>query len=194
MRKIALILLLFVSLQETFAEDITWHKGSLVLKNTTVLTGAIAINQEYDLVLFKSNDGLTIYPANKVRSFQYYDESVNINRKFTSIQQKVSALTTHRLYEIVLVGEISVLRELSSRLADENDHRDGYNYFVQFFGEHLKLHHFRSKVFPYLLKTCESLQRHIRKNRLNPNNRAHAILIIEFYNQEFRSTAVIASN
>lgn len=192
MRKFVLIFFLFVSFQETFSESLNWYEGCLVMRNDEVLTGEISVNQDYNLVLFKSGDQLSVFPASKIQTLHYYDAKANINRKFTSIQQRVNAFTAYTLYEVVLIGEVSVFRRLTSSLADRDDQKNSYHYFVRLGNEPVGLHQFRSKIYPYLEKTCISLKKHIREKRWNPSNHAHAILIIDYYNQEVRSKTELA--
>jgi hypothetical protein len=190
--KLVLIFFLFVSSQETFSAAINWYDGSLVLRNDKVLTGKISVNQDHDLVLFKSGDQFLVLPASKIQTLHFYDAHANINRKFTSIQQKVNTFTAYNLYEIVLVGKVSVLRRLSSSLADPDDQQNSYHYFVGLGNERVALHQFRSKIYPYLQKTCISLKKYVREQHWDPNNRAHAILIIDYYNDEVRSKTALA--
>jgi hypothetical protein len=190
-RKLVLIFFL-VSFQETFSEPLSWYDGSLVLKNDNVLTGRISVNQDYNLVLFKSGDQHLVLPASKIQTLYFYDAKANINRRFTSIQQRVNTYTSYKLYEIVLNGEVSVLRRLTPSLADRDEQHNSYHYFVRLGDEPVGLHRFRAKIYPYLQKTCISLKAHIREKHWNPNNHAHAVLIIDYYNHEVRHKKELA--
>jgi hypothetical protein len=189
--KVIMLILFLVSIEEASSITLDWYEGALVLKHDEVLKGQISVNLVYDIALFKSGDRLLVFPAHKIESIHYYDPKAKVNRKFTSIQEKVNAFTAHYLYEIVLVGEISVLRKRISLLVDLEDNRGSYRYFARVGEENLELHQFKSRIFPYLNKTCDSLKEYIRENRLELNNRMHAIQIIDYYNNEIRSETSI---
>lgn len=176
------------------AETPEWYEGSVVLKSNTVLQGTLSIHPVYDMILFKSgNKPVEVYTADKIKSLHYYDKNSNINRKFVSIHQRVNAFATNHLYEIVLYGEIKVLRRIASGFADPRDDKNGYQYYVTLGEDLIPFLKFRSEVYPHLINDSHALTQYIHVQRLSPNHQADIIRIVEFYNKEVRSRSMLAS-
>ena len=194
MRTFAAFILIFLSSQATLAQSPVWYEGSLVLKTNEVVVGKLSVHPVHDIVLCKTEDALMVYTADKVQSFYFFDVQSNLNRKFISFQEKINAFTTHALYEVVLSGEIKVLRKLIADFADPDNHRDSYHYFVRLREEIISINKFRSKVYPHLISASGSLSRRINETGWNPNVHADIILIIDYYNREVRSKSILARN
>ena len=123
MRTILVILLVLVASISLRANDVVWHKGSVVLASREVVVGELA-RQGLDFLLFRNQSGsITSYPAYKVASFRYYDEKENINRAFIAVAGFSALGKTYRYYERVVYGKISVLRiqKTFNQLIDESD-------------------------------------------------------------------------
>jgi hypothetical protein len=177
------------------AESLSWYEGSLVLATSEVKQGKISIQPAYDLILFKSDDEFMVYPAHRVSSIFYYDQKANINRKFISLEQHHAfASKSYRLFEIVLMGDVRVLRRIVSAMADFKDDARAYQYYLQHEEILLELHKFRSKLYPKLVSKSSILSNFIETNRLNPSDAADIIRIVEFYNKARNSMDVVASN
>lgn len=187
------IVLLIFCFQRSLAETPSWYEGSLVLKTNQVLKGQIAVETAYDMILFKTDDQLLVYTADKIQSFYFYDGVHNINRKFVSLQKKIDAFTTNYLYEVVVYGEIKILRRLMFPFADADDHKNGYRYFIHANNELTELNKFSHKVFPVLLGHSDTLYKFVEEKRLNPHRRADIIRIVEYYNRESRMKSLLAS-
>jgi hypothetical protein len=187
-------ILLFVSYQETFPNIPEWFEGVVVLRDQRVLTGEIFVNQQYDLVIFRNADSLCVFPAVKIQSFSFYNPQDNINHRFTSVQQNVNSFTAYHLYEIVLNGEIAVYRRLAGPFSDSEEHKTGYRYFIFLNDEYIALSKFRSKIFPHMLKVQDNLKEYVRTSHLDPNNKGHAILIIDHFNKSAKADDVIAKH
>jgi hypothetical protein len=176
------------------AETPEWFEGSVVLKSNTVLQGSLSIHPVYDMILFKSgNNPVAVYTADKIKSLYYYDKSSNINRKFVSVHQRVNSSTTNHLYEIVVFGEIKVLKRIASGFADPSDEKNGYQYYVMLGDDLFPFLKFRSEVYPQLISDSQALSQYIRVQRLSPSHHADIIRIIDFYNKEVRSRSMLAS-
>jgi hypothetical protein len=114
---------------------------------------------------------------------QYFDAKANLNRKFISVQDTDTHLRSYHLYEVVLRGEVSVLRRddryASAQLSDGND----YRYSIQYDDVLYSLQSFRASVYPGLVqKGGAELLQFIHRQRINPNHAADAIRIIKQYN------------
>lgn len=134
-----------------------------------------------------------VYTADKILSLFFYDADENINRKFISFTEKINSFRASYLYEVVVFGEIKILRRLLFSFADPGDDKNSYHYFVLAGNELVTINKFRTKVFPDLLNASESLSGFIHENRLNPNVHEDVIRIVEYFNRVSRSKSLIAS-
>jgi len=166
------------------ARDLEWHDGSVVLASRNVLTGKIAMEPGFDLVLLRTADSCLVLPAHKILSLYFYDADENINRKFVSLKENENPRAPQHFYEVVLYGKVNVVRRLPfiksrSKGADAHD----YVYFVQQENALTKLDRFNKDIYPSLLSSSGSLLADfVSANRLDPTDAAQAIRIIEYYN------------
>lgn len=192
--KILVSIVLTVMSLAVNAEAPAWYEGSVVLTSNVVLKGTLSVHPVYDMILFKSGDKpVAVYTADKIKSLHYYDKTSNINRRFVSIHERVNAFATNRLYEIVVYGEIKILRRLASGFADPSDDKNGYQYYVSVDDDLIPFLKFRSEVYPRLISNSEALSQYMHLQRLSPNHHADIIRIVEFYNKEVRSRSMLAS-
>jgi hypothetical protein len=190
---ICIFLLLVIESQAAPA----WFQGSIVLSNEKVLVGEISVEEKYDVVLLRNQDRIVVYPAHKVQSVWLYDASSDMNRKFISIKNSSTAFHAYQLYEVVILGEITLLRkEISDVAATEEEHDAlGYRYLVQYKGELSSLKKFRTAIYPKI-KDMPGVEMHtyIKMNKLNPNNESNVVRIIQHYNQMIATVGDLAMN
>lgn len=175
----------------------SWLEGSLVLNNGQVLVGEISVVALHNTVLFRSHDKVDVYPAYKISEVRFYDPSININRKFICIRTTNEMAWSSRLFEVVLSGEVQLIREELSDDVDDSGNHDaaGFRYFVIYKGSLVSLKKFRSKVYPALRhSSVTGLSEYVRRNRLNPNNESNAVKIIDYYNHSARAVINVAMN
>jgi hypothetical protein len=182
------------SVNVSWGETILWHEGSIVLKSKQVLQGKLFVEQAYDVVLFKGDSQIMVYPSHKISALFYHDATNNINRKFICIQQKNGIVMGDHLFEIVLPGEIGVIRRIKSTLVDQRDDANAFNYFLKFGEELTEMHKFRNKIYPTITRITPTLPEFILQNKLNPNIPADIIQIIRYYNRERSKPEVMALN
>jgi hypothetical protein len=175
------------------AQEYTWHEGALVLQTQQVLVGAIAVEAEHDIILFRSNDSIHIYPAHRIQYFQFFDVKNNINRKYVSLRES-EAWGRHRLYEVVLNGTIDILRRQKRNVSPALSDADDFLYYIYMENNLLSLKTFRSKVYPALLKDGGvSLSMFVMEKNLSPQEPSHTIEIIRYYNGLVQRDAVVAT-
>jgi hypothetical protein len=194
MKKIFFCLLL-VNLPnlKTYCQD--WFEGSLVLSNCEVLVGEISVTPEYDLVLFSRDETRMVYPAHKIKSVFFYDVQTDINRKYISLKSDDGIRSSYHLYEIVVAGDVDILRrKKSDGLSGQTDVID-FNYFIQYNSQLISLKKFKRKVYPQLkLRVPGQLEKFIALNQLCVNTPASAIRIIKYYNSLGESEGLLARN
>jgi hypothetical protein len=180
MRKLSFIVLFLLSLHVA-AQNELWHGGAVVTIEDKVVTGEILFHPQFDLLVIRDNDITEVLPASRIKSFRFFDEAANINRKFASLAG-TDYLFKNKIYEIVLLGEISVLRRAKSTFAVTASDADGYQYYFQHEGKISSLKKFRNILYP---RMKELLVNEEKQLRLNPNQMADAIRFIELYNRKF---------
>ncbi len=173
------------------SESLEWNAGVLVTVDGEVEQGELAF-QVSEIVLFRAAGEVTVYPANKVHSFRYYDRNENINRKFVARPANYTRIAS--FYEVIVVGEVSVMRLLKSqRITNrKKSDRDDYDYFVLFGDNLINLNQFRNKVYPDLVSSSERIVSLIKEQHLNPHQKADAIRIVQLYNKVFYRETIVA--
>ena len=182
MRKIIFGLLL-LNFQIAYAQSAGWMEGSLVTANDEVLVGNIILEDKYDLVLFQQEGSRMVYPAHQIKSIYFYDNHTNINRRFVSLTNVNEIRKEHLLYEIVVSGEITVLRrKKQSAFSDHSDPLD-YNYFTRYKNILSPLAKFNRTILPLLVANTDGrMAQFISENGLRRYDTASSIRIIEFHN------------
>jgi hypothetical protein len=192
-KKIFFCLLLF-NFQHLQSQSLKWYEGSIVLASNKVRTGKISIEPLLDVILLQEGELRTVYPAYKILSLYFYDEVANINRRFISMKDHDDIRTRYQFFELVLLGEVSVLRRQKTRSFSASDAFD-FTYHVKYKNEFVPLRKFTRKIYPKLTtRSDKRLVDFISKNGLKANNDANSIRIIEFYNRLSRSDEVIAKH
>jgi hypothetical protein len=185
--RITFTILAITSLISSYAADIVWHRGSLVLANREVRTGRLALHAEYDLVLMKNGSQVIVYPAHKLSALYFYDSAANINRKFQVIQAG-EHISQKRLFEIVVSGKAKILRHARANTARSEDHVADYHYFVSTDEELMPISKFRENLFEKFVSLKPELAQFVNVKKLNPNNTKDVFEIVMFYNQDITHT------
>jgi len=179
-RAIAVGLILF-TIGKLTAHDRVWHTGAIVLQTQEVLTGIIAVEPEHGIVLHRSGEQVNIYPAHRVQSLQFFDIKTNINRKYISLAQGV--WQRYHLYEVVVRGPVHVLRREKQNVASVYSEADSFVYYIYTGSELVQLRAFRKQVYPTLVQEGGvQFSMFVLEQNLNPNDAAHAIRMIQYYN------------
>lgn len=182
MKKIFFCFLL-LNFHHVSAQSIEWFEGSLVLTNGEVLVGKISLESEHDLVLFEQRDSRMVYPAHKIKSLYFYDEDHDINRRFISLKEDDEVRSAHQLYEIVISGDVSVMRRKKAGTYAVGSEPYDYNYFISCQEGVMPLKKFKRKIYPTLkAKSGDRLAGFVTKNRLHADLPVNAIRIIEYHN------------
>jgi hypothetical protein len=162
-----------------------WHEAVVVLNDHEVLVGQVVIQPSFDIVLFKSGSERTYYPVSKISYINMREEGVNVPRKFVTHTERENGHSVVSLYEVVLQGEISVLRKPNGKTLPDFDDAFSFNYFTKDDASILKLASFKRKVYPRIERfySEKGLSQYLRKENLDPSSPADAIKLIEMYNE-----------
>lgn len=156
-----------------------WYSGAVVTSDGSVLAGEIFYHPGHDLLIVKRKDNRQVLLANSVKSFRFYDPTDNINRKFLSIDNK--------LYEVVVAGEIPVLRKAKGILKDHPSDSDGYHYYFFYNSSVEKLSKFRAVLYPAIRFQLAEKEKEFN---LDPNLPADAIRYIQLFNNTFKNRLI----
>jgi hypothetical protein len=174
-------------------EKDTWYPGTLTLKSQTVLKGEISVRVDYNVVFLRKDQDLVVYPAHKVQSVVVYDAEEKKNRSFTSLQFAVGAATANNLYEVVVDGEISVLRKQRVLWYSVHLEIPEEDYYVWRENQLVSLYHFTRKEFPRLVKASNgNMKFFMKSHKLNPKRMRDMIEILGYYNEQRLSESQLA--
>lgn len=193
MRQYVLILLIWFTIcKPAFSStDILWFQGSIVTSNTReVLTGEIALEENFDLILFRQQGQVQVLNAHRLESVFFYDSLLQMNRKFISIRDKSSSEYNFGLYEVVVTGEVKLIRHLKDYAASSSSLVDDYVYYVHNQGQLVPLQFFNERVYVDLVvRGGEHLKQYEKINRLNANHADDAVKLIIKFNKMMREEA-----
>ena len=194
MKKIFFCLLL-LNFQNLNAQTLEWFEGSLVLSNGDVLIGKTSNTPEHDLILFQQGESRMVYPAHRIQSLYFYDKSSNINRRYISLTKFHSGRPSYQLYEVIMKGEVTVVRRKKENAFSVHTDALDFNYFILYNNELTPLRKFNKKIFPQLLISSDNrLEEFISINRLTAHHAANTLRIIEFYNGLIKTEGSLARN
>ncbi len=137
----------------------------------------------HDLILFRADNVNSVFPAHKLRSLYFYDKKANINRRYISIEVREAFGSANELFEVVLQGEVAVLRKQRSNVRYPSDAND-FTYYCWYNNQLTTLGKFARRIYPELLSTHkQTLMDFVKANRLDIRTAANVIRIVEYYNQ-----------
>lgn len=192
MKRFSTLAICFIVLSSLYAGNPIgkWYHGSVVLSNQQVVVGDISVYPVHHLIMFRTDKGTTVFSADKIESFFFYDAAANVNRKFVSHINHESVIPQYQLYEVVLAGTIPVWRRQLTMSRGTNDAHD-FDYFFLHEKQLIELRKFKRLVYPKISKQSEELVAFVKKGNLNPGQPGNAIEIIRYYNLHRIHDAVV---
>jgi hypothetical protein len=177
----------------SFGEE--WFQGSVVLKSKSVLRGEISVKHGYDVVFFRVADQVSVIPAFKIAYLNIYDEELEAHRRFVSLNIGLGAARSHQFFELLVEGEVSILRKQLTLWYSLHLDLTDYEYYVLYDEEIEALHKFRKKVYPALLaKSDGALESYVKENKLSAKTLTDIIDISSYYNTYSSTKFQIAKN
>lgn len=171
------------------------YEGTIVLETNEIVTGLFYFEEKMNLLYKRKQTGLEIFPIYKVKALYFYDARENINRRYIKLaNDKSRSNLPNQLYEVVLGGELKVLRKRKAydfpvkvespglNKAEENAYN--YHYFIQFNEDLLEICDFSKKVLPHMRSQHpRELDLLLKEQDWNVHQASGAIQLIEEYNQ-----------
>ncbi|HEY0655648.1 MAG TPA: hypothetical protein VGD65_21085 [Chryseosolibacter sp.] len=191
--RVVLLLIMTTFSFSSFGEE--WFRGSVVLKSKSVLRGEISVKHGYDVVFFRVADQVSVIPAFKIAYLSLYDEESEIQRRFVSLAIGIGAARSHQFFELLVDGEVTILRRQLSLWYSLHLDMTEYEYYVLFDEEIHGLHKFRKNVYPRLIsKTEGALASYVRANNLSTKALDDILEMTTYYNTYVTSNHLIAKN
>jgi hypothetical protein len=160
-----LLVLVFIT---TRAEEHKWYQGKVILITNEVVNAEIS-RAPLETLLLRVDGKHSVLPAHKVKSYYYYDEDKDINRRFDSYVQYYNNIPLVSFYECVVSGEWSVWRRQKiHRPVIEEKRMDAFSYYVKHNERMVPLRFFKKELYPVLASACRSdneAQAELRKLR-----------------------------
>jgi hypothetical protein len=190
------VVLLFVMTTfsfSSFAEE--WFQGSVVLKSKSVLRGEISLKHGYDVVFFRVADQVSVIPAFKIAYVNIFDEDLEAERRYVSLNIAVGASRAHQFFELLVDGEVSILRRQLTLWYSVHLDLSEYEYYVLYDEEILGLYKFKKKIYPSLNTKSEgALDSYVKNNQLSPKSLDDILDMTEYYNNVVSNRFQLAKN
>lgn len=181
MKRLILLALVFWLMPADAKEEIKWSKGCIVDTRGRVIGGEVS-HQSVELVLFRSHNKVMVYNPYHVKSFSYYDEELKISRKFNA--GKVESSRVPLFYEVVVRGEVQVLKVVASRgLLTGRAASNSVEYKIRWNNKFVSLSDFKDDVYPELIRKCPLLSHFADEQQLSPSNLKGILSIAYMYNK-----------
>lgn len=173
---------LFLSLSDALADSPDWMMGCIKLKNGTDKYGLVQPDLKREIVLFRESDreSMLVIPAASIISLTYFEGSAM--RKFRAVSQRDGACGFSCLFEILLDGEIQILRRPSVETGEQQV-APYFNVYIHHADGVTPIQFFNRRVLPSLVKSNDALRAFIRQHQLKGNTLKNTIKIVRFYNE-----------
>ncbi|MEK6481514.1 hypothetical protein WJR50_28480 [Catalinimonas sp. 4WD22] len=121
MKTLSILLLIFTAgwgyAQE---KEEAWYPGQVKFNSGNTFTGLFAYDLGYDVVKFKVQQRLQVYPAIQVEAFSFADTAYNIYRKYYSLPFSIqSDYKRMMFFESIVEGKLSLFAREKKVRADE---------------------------------------------------------------------------
>jgi hypothetical protein len=170
-----------------------WVTGAVVLKSDQVLVGEISKKPVHELILVKDKEGIHALAAHQVSHYRFYDEASNINRQFISVKSS-DVYGTHKFFEIVIQGNIKVLRKYHKKTPfDELNEAYDFDFFVLLNEALVPITRFKNDIYPKLFKQQPvEISAFVSANQLRISDLSAAFSLIKHYNSIDKKSELLA--
>lgn len=151
------------------------------------MNGDVYVHPSFEIIVLKLKDSVMVLPAHKVATCLYYNTETKINTKLISLTTRNGGRTVTELFEIVVKGNIDIVRRPKFANRESQNPLD-FDYYTHFNSSIHSLISFRQSIFPEMLaRQNDKLTTYMVANKLDPNDQADAIRIVQYYNKIHRS-------
>lgn len=95
----------------TASSDQKWFQGVVVLSSGEVKVGQLQYHPKWEAVTFKEGDAVETFPVGKLSQFRYFDNELEVWRKFFPYDAMKQGFRKAEFYEVVFLGEYQLLRK-----------------------------------------------------------------------------------
>jgi hypothetical protein len=113
-----------------------------------------------------------------------HDNDVRFPRKFLSLQQEEHGRLVNKLYEVVLQGELSVIRKPRGTSLPHTNDVHSYDYFIKDNATIIRFSDFRKRILPVIESyySPKPLMKFLNEEQINPSLPSDVIRLIDIYN------------
>jgi hypothetical protein len=175
--------------------DNEWFRGKLYLANGETVEGLLQYDLDKDYLIIKKANRVKAYNAQQVEYFDYVDHVQNRLRSFYSLVYKAKHRKKHMFFELLKMGELSLLsREawfVDSRPFTRSFYFPGrYTsdlvlkeaYYILDKNQHIQpFNGVKSQLLDLMQDNYEAMDKYIRSEKLQMDRRADLLKIFYYY-------------
>ena len=192
-----LVLLTSVVYSQRFPSDF-WHEGRMVLEDGDTLRGNIKYDLQNDLLQLEANNRLESFTARKVLFFEIFDKTIKRYRQFYSLPYTTSGqYKAPVFFELLSEGKITLL---CRETLEYRNYPSSFYYYGsttrlvlvnKFFllKDNGTIEPFigkRSDLIDLLGNKGESVEKYMKTNRLNVDDKYEFAQIVSYYNSLYK--------
>ena len=192
-----LVLLTSVVYSQRFPSDF-WHEGKMVLEDGDTLRGNIKYDLQNDLLQLEANNRLESFTARKVLFFEIFDKTIKRYRQFYSLPYTTSGqYKAPVFFELLSEGKITLL---CREALEYRNYPSSFYYYGsttrlvlvnKFFllKDNGTIEPFigkRSDLIDLLGNKGESVEKYMKTNRLNVDDKYEFAQIVSYYNSLYK--------
>lgn len=168
-------------------KEIDWQTGMITLQNGQSLEGSIYYNGDPKSIYFKNEELFRVFHQHQIDSMGYYDEKLELWRKFTSLPIYSNAKKS-TLLETIIDGKYKLLRVPKPNLLATNDVNSEYfsnvqRYYLRKGGQLIAIRNFKKQFEPLFLQEGIDLNELIKKKKFNAYKLADQVKLVAYLNQ-----------
>ena len=174
-----LLLITVAAAGQDLSADLDWYKGILITKNQDTIYGRLKYDHSRKVVVLKDSGSLKGYSSRNIEFFRVLDTEFGLVRTYTSVAYLTgSGFQTSEFFELVLSGEITVVREGTRGKFNEIN----YTYFALVEDYLEPFRNFKKRLLPDLVQKQPELRELIKENHLNTKKKLDRLIIVDLYN------------
>lgn len=192
-----LVLLTSVVYSQRFPSDF-WHEGKMVLEDDDTLRGNIKYDLQNDLLQLDANNRLESFTARKVLFFEIFDKTIKRYRQFYSLPYTTSGqYKAPVFFELLSEGKITLL---CREALEYRNYPSSFYYYGsttrlvlvnKFFllKDNGTIEPFigkRSDLIDLLGNKGEPVEKYMKANRLNVDDKYEFAQIVSYYNSLYK--------